>query len=73
MSYSDDITEAVLIAIARKRSNQSRFAAEIGMKQPAFNARIRGKSPWTLRDLDVLAEHGVPIPSYESEADNELV
>lgn len=64
MSYSDDITEAVLIAIARKRSNQSRFAAEIGMKQPAFSARIRGKSPWTLRDLDVLAAHGIVIPPY---------
>lgn len=64
MNYSDVITEAVLIAIARKRSNQSRFAAEIGMKQPAFSARIRGKSPWTLRDLDVLAAHGIPIPPY---------
>lgn len=41
--------------------NQARLAALIGLKQTTVSARLRGKTRWTLDDLDKLAAMGVPI------------
>lgn len=64
MNYSDVISETVAVALAIRKSNQARFAREIGVKQSYINSRMRGRNPWTLRDLDVLAAHGITIPPY---------
>lgn len=41
--------------------NQTQLGARIGLQQTNVSARLRGKTRWTLDDLDKLAAMGVPI------------
>lgn len=44
-----------------ERLNQTQLGALIGLQQTSVSARLRGKTRWTLDDLDKLAAMGVPI------------
>lgn len=41
--------------------NQTQLGARIGLQQTSVSARLRGKTRWTLDDLDKLAAMGVPV------------
>ena len=44
-----------------ERLNQTQLGALIGLQQTNVSARLRGKTRWTLDDLDKLAAMGVPV------------
>lgn len=41
--------------------NQTELGALIGLQQTNVSARLRGKTRWTLDDLDKLAGIGMPV------------
>ncbi len=66
MPHVADLTTAIAASVhevLRARGIQQRqIAPVLGLSQPAVSDRLRGRTPFTLADLDRIAEHlGVPV------------
>lgn len=54
---------AVREALRARGIHQQEIAPVLGLSQPAVSDRLRGRTPFTLADLDRLAAHlGVTVP-----------
>lgn len=45
--------------LSAERMNQTQLGARIGLQQTTVSARLRGKTRWTLDDLDRLCDAGI--------------
>lgn len=52
----DRVTTGVLVGMAVRRMTQAQLAAALGVTQPAVSARLRGRTRWSVDDLDKLSE-----------------
>lgn len=56
------IAEEVRALMGRRRVTQEKLAAAIGMSQPSLSKRLFGVVPWTIDDLEAIADYfGVKI------------
>lgn len=64
-SLSSIMSEEVRSIMARRNVNQTTLAVIMGINQTAVSARLRGRTPWKIDELETLAEFfGVPADSF---------
>jgi transcriptional regulator with XRE-family HTH domain len=62
MTPSQAASAAVLAHIALRGGSQRAIAEVLGLSQQSVSDRLTGKTPFTLADLDRLAEHwDIPV------------
>lgn len=61
MNLNSDITRTVEAWIEQTGTSQRKLAKKMCFQQSKFNRRMRGLTPWTLRDVERLRAAGVPI------------
>lgn len=50
------MADAILIGLARKRSNQGKLADHLKLSQPAIHRRMTGKVSWRISELEDVAD-----------------
>lgn len=56
-SLTRSTADAVRAALAARGIRQADAAAALGLSQPAVSDRMRGRTPFTLQDLERLADY----------------
>lgn len=55
----------VRVLLALRQESHDDLAAALGVTRPAVSARLNGRTPWSLGDLDRLADHyGVGVDYF---------
>lgn len=64
LHVSDLVAENVRALMARTRTKQRALADALGMTQGAISKKLNGDRPFTLDEIEVIAQHfGVPLAS----------
>lgn len=62
---SDLVAENVRALMARTRTKQQALAVALGMTQGAVSKKVNGDRPFTLDEVEAVAEHfGVPVTTF---------
>lgn len=59
----DVVRQSVKDSMVHLGHTQTSLAASLGISQAAVSKKMRGLSPWTIEDIDVLTELGFVIPA----------
>lgn len=66
---SASVAEAILVGLARKRSNQGKLAEHLRLSQPAVHRRMTGKVSWRISELAEVADFlGITMADLVDEA-----
>lgn len=55
-SYSLDVATTIRVEMARRMIRQNTVAQALGISQAAMSDRSRGKTPWTLDEVKLVAD-----------------
>jgi transcriptional regulator with XRE-family HTH domain len=50
------VSEEILALMGRRRISQTKLAEHLGINQGTLSKRLRGTQPWTITDLEAVAE-----------------
>jgi transcriptional regulator with XRE-family HTH domain len=57
MTLGNSISSEILALMGRNRVSQTELAAALGWTQPYISRRINGHTPWSIDDLEMIAEY----------------
>lgn len=57
MTIGNSISSEILALMGRHRTSQTDLAAALGWTQPYLSRRINGHTPWSIDDLEAIAQH----------------
>lgn len=68
MQSSDQVSAVVRVYMALHGESHEDVAGVVGLTRPAVSARLNGRTPWSLGDVDKLAAHyGVSASTFLDE------